>query len=91
MNPIDAAQYGIGFFAIACLVFIVVMVVKSQNKVQAPSQPICEDQLIMVIENNTHAVNELAKVNTSILLAIAKQGAQQEEILARLREQQIKS
>lgn len=91
MNPIDVAQYGIGFFAIACLVFIAVMVVKSSNKAPSSNSSSCVDQLSMVIENNTLAVSELAKVNTSILLAITRQGVQQDEILARLREQQNKS
>lgn len=94
-NPIDVAQYGIGFFAVACLVVIAVLAIKLQyqkgqgnNTVQAavPS-PRCSEQLKTVIENNTKAVNELTKVTTSIQLSITRQGAQQDEILARLREQ----
>jgi hypothetical protein len=90
LNPMDVAQYGIGFFAIACLVFIAFMVVKPSNKAPSSTSSYI-DQLSMVIENNTLAISELAKVNTSILLAITRQGIQQEEILARLRGLQNKS
>lgn len=95
MNPIDAAQWGMGFFAVACLVVIASLAIKQQyQKVQnnnsgqiAAPTPKCSEQLKTVIENNTKAVNELTKVTTSIQLSIARQGAQQDEILARLREQ----
>lgn len=87
MNPTDVAQYGIGFFAVACLVIISILVVKQQRASAAPSTPSYVEQLMMVIENNTQVIKELTKATTLIQVSIAKQEVQQEEILVRLRNQ----
>ena len=87
MNPTDVAQYGTGFFAVACLVIISILVVKQQRASAAPSTPGYVEQLMMVIENNTQVIKELTKATTLIQVSIAKQEVQQEEILVRLRDQ----
>jgi len=71
----EIAQYGIGFFAVAGLIFVVTRFfdVKSNN------------QITNVIENNTKAMEQLVQLVQSLQINMTRQEAKIDELLERAR------
>lgn len=73
--PTDVAQYGIGFFAVAGLIYLVSQWLKQR----------ADQSLAVVIENNTKALEQLTSTIQVIQVNLARQEAKIDEILERAR------
>lgn len=71
----ELAQYGIGFFAIAGLVYVVARYLEGKN----------DNNLAEVIENNTKALEQVTAVVQAIQLSLTRQEAKIDELLERAR------
>jgi 16S rRNA G966 N2-methylase RsmD len=69
----DVAQYGIGFFAIAGLVYVVLQFISRRSDLAA------------VVENNTKALEQLTSLMQAIQLSLTRQEAKIDELLERAR------
>ncbi len=74
--PIELAQYGIGFFAVGGLVFIIYQYIKGKDG---------SLDLKEVVKNNTRAMNGLTSVLNTIQIELARQDQKIDEILERTR------
>lgn len=74
--PIELAQYGIGFFAVGGLVFIIFQYIKNRDG---------SLDLKEVVKNNTRAMNGLTSVLNTIQIELARQDQKIDEILERTR------
>lgn len=74
--PIELAQYGIGFFAVGGLVFIIFQYIKNKDG---------SLDLKEVVKNNTRAMNGLTSVLNTIQIELARQDQKIDEILERTR------
>lgn len=68
----ELAQYGIAFFTVAGLIFLVAQWIKQKNN----------QELAEVVQNNTKALEQLT---TLIQVALARQEAKIDELLERAR------
>lgn len=75
MPGAELAQYGIGFFAVAGLIFIVTRYFNSNSN----------KELAEVIQNNTKALEQVTTVVQAIQLSLARQEAKIDELLERAR------
>lgn len=73
--PIDVAQYGIGFFAVAGLIYLVSQWLKQR----------ADQSLAVVIENNTKALEQLTSTIQVMQVNLARQEAKIDELLERAR------
>lgn len=73
MPGAEIAQYGIGFFAVAGLIFVVARYFDGKN------------DLAEVIENNTKALEQVTAVVQAIQISLARQEAKMDELLERAR------
>lgn len=71
----EIAQYGIGFFAVAGLIFVVARYFDGRNN----------NNLAEVIENNTKALEQVTAVVQAIQISLARQEAKMDELLERAR------
>lgn len=71
----ELAQYGIGFFAVAGLIFIVTRYFDRSSN----------NELAEVIQNNTKALEQVTTVVQAIQLSLARQEAKIDELLERAR------
>jgi len=78
MPATELAQYGIGFFAVAGLIYIMAQYISHKS----------ENELAAVIENNTKALEQITSVVQAIQLSLAKQEAKIDELLERARREQ---
>ena len=79
MPGAEIAQYGIGFFAVAGLIYVVVHYFDGRNN----------NNLAGVIENNTKALEQVAAVVQVIQLSLTRQAAKIDELLERARRRRI--
>jgi len=70
----EIAQYGIGFFAVAGLIYIVARYFDDKK-----------NNLVEVIENNTKALEQITWVVQAIQLSLTRQEAKIDELLERAR------
>ncbi|TZE82013.1 hypothetical protein [Calorimonas adulescens] len=75
MPGAEIAQYGIGFFTIAGLIFLVNQWVKQREN----------NNIAAVIENNTKALEQVSQVIQSMQITLARQEAKLDELLERAR------
>jgi peptidoglycan hydrolase CwlO-like protein len=75
MPTAELAQYGIGFFAVAGLIFVVARYFDSRSN----------NELAEVIQNNTKALEQVTAVVQAIQLSLTRQEAKIDEILERAR------
>lgn len=71
----EIAQYGIGFFSVAGLIFIVARYFDGRNN----------NNLAEVIENNTKALEQVTAVVQAIQISLVRQEAKMDELLERAR------
>jgi len=78
MPDASIAEYGLAFFAVAMLGYVLVKVLVQSNgkKDEGASQ-----ELVQVIENNTAVMRELMDVIRELQVEIAKQQVKLDEIL----------
>jgi hypothetical protein len=76
MPGTEIAQYGIGFFAVAGMIYIVTLIVKS---------PKIEKSNLNIIQNNTDALNSLKELISTLQLSQTRQEAKIDELLAKAR------
>ena len=74
MPGAEIAQYGIGFFAVAGLIYIVARYFDDKK-----------NNLVEVIENNTKALEQITWVVQAIQLSLTRQEAKIDELLERAR------
>jgi hypothetical protein len=72
----ELAQYGIGFFAVAGLIFVVTRYFTDRRN---------EVNLAEVIQNNTKALEQVTAVVQAIQLSLTRQEAKIDELLERAR------
>ncbi|ANX00705.1 hypothetical protein ODU73_000745 [Thermoclostridium stercorarium] len=75
MPGAEMAQYGIGFFAIAGLIYVITKFLDKRKDME----------LTEVIENNTKAVEKVISVLQAIQLSLTRQEVQIDELLDRAR------
>ncbi|AGC67452.1 hypothetical protein Cst_c04300 [Thermoclostridium stercorarium subsp. stercorarium DSM 8532] len=75
MPGAEIAQYGIGFFAIAGLLYVITKFLDKRKDME----------LTEVIENNTKAVEKVISVLQAIQLSLTRQEAKIDELLDRAR------
>lgn len=75
MPGAEIAQYGIGFFAVAGLIFVVARYFDGRNN----------NNLAEVIQNNTKALEQITVVVQAIQISLARQEAKMDELLERAR------
>lgn len=75
MPGAEIAQYGIGFFAVAGLIFVVARYFDGRRN----------DELAEVIQNNTKALEQVTAVVQAIQISLARQEAKMDELLERAR------
>jgi len=75
MPGAELAQYGIGFFAVAGLIFIVARYIDSRKN----------NDLSEGIKNNTKALEQVTSVVQAIQLSLTRQEAKIDELLERAR------
>jgi sensor domain CHASE-containing protein len=75
----EIAQYGVGTFAIAGLIYVVSLFVNNYNKKRS------DEDLKSVIENNTSAINNLTELMRAIQLNLVEQSTKIDELLERAR------
>lgn len=83
MPGADIAQYGIAFFTVACLVFVVVRYL--DGKKDSVLKEAVESSLKEVIENNTKALEQIIPVVQAVQLSLTRLEANVDELLARAR------
>lgn len=71
----ELAQYGIGFFAVAGLLYIVTKFLDKKK----------DTGLVEVIENNTKALEQVSSVVQAIQLSLTRLEAKTDELLERAR------
>jgi hypothetical protein len=75
MPGAEIAQYGIGFFAVAGLLYVVTRFSNGKNN----------NELAEVIQNNTKALEQVITVIQATQLALIRQEAKIDELLERAR------
>lgn len=75
MPGAEIAQYGIGFFAIAGLLYVITKFLDKRK----------DTELTEVIENNTKALEQVSSVVQAIQLSLTRQEAKIDELLDRAR------
>lgn len=75
MPGAELAQYGIGFFAVAGLVYVMSQYIARRG----------ESELAEVIQNNTKALEQVTAVVQAIQLSLTRQEAKIDELLERAR------
>lgn len=75
MPTAELAQYGIGFFAVAGLIFVVARYFDSRSN----------NELAEVIQNNTKALEQVTAVVQAIQISLTRQEAKIDELLERAR------
>jgi len=75
MPGAEIAQYGIGFFAIAGLLYVITKFLDKRK----------DTELTEVIENNTKALEQVTSVVQAIQLSLTRQEAKIDELLDRAR------
>lgn len=80
----ELAQYGIGFFAVGGLIFIVARFLDKRynEKVEKKNTGLAE-----VIKNNTRALEQVTSVVQAIQLSLTRQEAKIDELLDKARKQ----
>lgn len=76
MPGAELAQYGIAFFTVAGLIYIMARYFSDRRE---------EVNLAEVIQNNTKALEQVVQVVQAIQIALAKQEAKIDELLERAR------
>ena len=75
MPTAELAQYGIGFFAVAGLIFVVARYFDGRSN----------NELAEVIQNNTKALEQVTAVVQAIQLSLTRQETKIDELLERAR------
>ena len=75
MPGAEIAQYGIGFFAVAGLIYIIGRWIERRNEIN----------LAEVVQNNTKALEQVTAVVQAIQLSLTRQEAKIDELLERAR------
>lgn len=75
MPGAEIAQYGIGFFAVAGLLYVVTKFLDKKK----------DKEITEVIENNTKALEQVTSVVQAIQLSLTRQEAKIDELLDRAR------
>jgi len=75
MPGAEIAQYGIGFFAVAGLLYVVTKFLDKKR----------DTRITEVIENNTKALEHITSVVQAIQLSLTRQEAKIDELLERAR------
>lgn len=78
MPGAEIAQYGIGFFSVAGIIYIVSLVFKQKNNTKGTNS---------VIENNTQAIENLTGLIQTIQLSQERQETKIDELLVRARKE----
>ncbi|WP_041537712.1 hypothetical protein [Carboxydothermus hydrogenoformans] len=76
--PADVAQYGIAFFTVAGLIYIISRWMDRKDEVN----------LVEVVQNNTKALEQVTAVVQAIQLSLTRQEAKIDELLERARREQ---
>lgn len=83
MPGTELAQYGIGFFAVAGLVYVMAHYLDGRR--DNSLKEVVDNGLKEVVENNTKALEQVTAVVQAIQLSLARQETKIDELLERAR------
>lgn len=83
MPGAELADYGIAFFTIAVLAYVLVQIFVNMNAKRNHETSL--NEIMKVIDNNTKALNELIRLIHKLETTLTRQEAKIDELLARAR------